>query len=196
VLPCRTVASELDPDMWFHLGNSTIEIVRWGLACPLREGFLLGRVEEMNKVLEGEERDSLRGFVFAQLSPNKGSEIRLGATLKNTAKDSLFWHYQQFCRSHGYAEPSERSFGDKIMSLWLGSGLPVTRRRTSVGTLVKGVKVDPTCLIERRLGAAELAEIRGWDPFTLANLVDTRTQAVSEEAVTTEGEDSDDVTKF
>ena len=111
--------------------------------CPLKEGFLLGKVQEINKILEGDERDSLRGFIFAELSQNKNTEMRLGATLKDTPADSLFWHYQQFCKSHGYEEPSERNFGEKIVSLLQSMCVAVTKKKNLCRNGCKGGEDRP-----------------------------------------------------
>ena len=64
VFPCNRVVVRHDPKLSQVLIDNCIPIIRWSLSSTLRGDFLLGRVEAINKVLEGEERDSLRGFIF------------------------------------------------------------------------------------------------------------------------------------
>ena len=170
------------------------DFIRWALASPLEVGFLRGKVQEINKILEGDEGDSLRGFIFAEVSQGENAEMRLRGTLKNTPADSLFGHYQRFCESYGYEEPSERNFGEKIVSLLQSMGVAAKGKRTSVGMFVKGVKRDPTSPIKAPSYGinleVDLAEIRRQDPFTMIDLLDERSQPVSTQPTITEAEES------
>lgn len=53
LFPCKKVVERPNPKLPQILIDNCIPIIRWSLSSTLRGGFLLGRIEAINKVLEG-----------------------------------------------------------------------------------------------------------------------------------------------
>ena len=116
VFPCLTVSDNLDSNMLSCLKKNTLALVQWALTSPLPPNFLLGKVDSINRVLQSEEEDGLRAFIFSQVSYKKGARTVLGAS-EDPPENSLFWHYQRFCLKAGFEKPDRYRFGEKITSL-------------------------------------------------------------------------------
>ena len=137
------------------------------MSSTLRGDFLLGRVEAINKVLEGGERDSLRAFVFGRLSCSEESEVFLGAS-SEPKEDTLFHAYHLFCRDEEFEKADKHKFGERIVSLLQSLQVPVEMRRRNKGMVVTGVEIGHNNLI-RPQPTPYVDEIKGLDPFTIRN---------------------------
>lgn len=129
IFPC---IERPNPKLPQILIDNCIPIIRWSLSSTLRGDFLLNRVEAINKVLEGRERDSLRAFVFGRLSCSEESEVFLGAS-SEPKEDTLFHAYHLFCRDEEFEKADKHKFGERIVSLLQSLQVPVEVRRRNKG---------------------------------------------------------------